>query len=125
MDSRGKFELQAFYRALDGARQSRSVTWKQVAEKSGVPASTLTRMAQGKRPDVDTLARLCQWSGLNPGDYMAAAMNSLKEHPPVDTLAMISTYLSNDPKLDSSSAQAMDILVKSAYENFTKKNTKN
>lgn len=118
--TRGKFDLNAFYRALDAVRRSRSLTWKQVAKDSGVPASSLTRMSQGKRPDVDTLATLCAWSSLNPADYMEEIPSS-PLHQTTDTLAAISTCLSRDPNLDPASAEAMDILVKSAYENFVKK----
>ncbi len=43
---KGQFDAEAFYAALDSQRQSRRMTWKQVAEESGISASTLTRMAQ-------------------------------------------------------------------------------
>ena len=49
----GRFDSQGFYDALDATRRSRNLNWKQVAAQSGVSASTLTRMAQGRRPDVD------------------------------------------------------------------------
>ena len=62
---RGRFEADAFYAALDAERRDRRYTWKQVAEESQVSASTLTRMAQGRRPDVDSLAALVTWSGLS------------------------------------------------------------
>lgn len=121
IDTRGKFDLPAFYRALDGVRQSRNFRWKQVAAESGVPASTLTRMSQGKRPDVDTLAALSDWSGLNPMDYMPSSHKATLHDSHTNSLAMISTCLSNDPNLDKEGAEALDILVKTAYEQFRKK----
>ena len=48
MPRKGSFDADAFYSALDGQRQARELTWKKVAEESGVSASTLTRIAQGK-----------------------------------------------------------------------------
>ena len=69
-DKLGRFENESFFRALDTTRQSRRLNWREVATESGVSASTLTRMAQGKRPDVDSLAALVTWSGLNPSDYL-------------------------------------------------------
>ena len=62
---KGHFEAEAFFSALDSQRQSQKLTWKKVAELSGVSASTLTRIAQGKHPDVDSLGALCNWAGLN------------------------------------------------------------
>jgi transcriptional regulator with XRE-family HTH domain len=55
MEKSGWFDTAAFYDALDSVRQARRLNWKQVAGDSGVSASTLTRMAQGRRPDVDGL----------------------------------------------------------------------
>ena len=66
----GRFDSQGFYDALDATRRSRNLNWKQVAAKSGVSASTLTRMAQGRRPDVDGLAALASWSGLKADDFV-------------------------------------------------------
>ena len=65
MIKRARFDGDAFYAALDGERQARQFTWRRVAEESGVSASTLTRISQGKRPDVDSLAALSAWSGLD------------------------------------------------------------
>ena len=67
---KGWFDSDAFYSAIDGARRARKLNWKQVAAESGVSASTLTRMAQGARPDVDSLAALAAWSGLDADDYI-------------------------------------------------------
>ena len=60
-----KFDAEGFYAALDGHRQSKGLTWKKVADQAKISASTLTRMGQGKRPDVDTLAGLASWSGID------------------------------------------------------------
>ena len=54
---------------LKGLRLRRAKTWKQVAKDAEVSASTLTRMAQGRRPDVDSLAALADWSELDLIDY--------------------------------------------------------
>jgi transcriptional regulator with XRE-family HTH domain len=66
----GDFDAMAFYKALDAERENKRLTWKQLASATGVGASTLTRMAQGRRPDADSLAKLSAWAGLNPADYV-------------------------------------------------------
>lgn len=109
---RGRFDNEGFYRALDGVRQARDLNWKQVAEGSGVSASSLTRMAQGKRPDVDGLAALVAWSGLQADDYVRSEV----ERPEPEPLAMISTYLRSDKNLSTEAATAIDELVKATYE---------
>jgi transcriptional regulator with XRE-family HTH domain len=67
---RARFDTLAFYGALDAVRRDRRIRWKQVALESGLSASTLTRMSQGKRPDIDGLAALCAWSGLSADHYI-------------------------------------------------------
>ena len=112
----GKFDSQAFYDALDATRRSRNLNWKQVAAQSGVSASTLTRMAQGRRPDVDGLAALVSWSSLKADDFVRSDAEQGEPEP----LAMISTYLKSDPHLTPEAADALDQLVKATYERMRK-----
>jgi transcriptional regulator with XRE-family HTH domain len=115
-EKRGVFDAMGFYQALDATRQARKVTWRQVAGESGIPASTLTRMAQGKRPDVDSLAALTAWSGLKADNFVRSEENRPKAEP----LAMISTYLRTDPNLTKEGADALDVLIKATYERLRK-----
>lgn len=113
---RGYFNASAFYSALDAERRSRQQTWKSVAEEAQVSASTLTRMAQGRRPDVDSLAALVSWSGLSADTFV----NSDEGKPEPGSLAMISTHLKSDPHLTPEAAEALDQLVKATYERMRK-----
>jgi transcriptional regulator with XRE-family HTH domain len=113
----GWFDADAFYAALDSARQAKKMNWKQVAGASGVSASTLTRMAQGKRPDVDGLAALVAWSGLDPEDFVRSDEAKLPDPEP---LAMISTYLRSDRNLTPEAATALDEVIKATYERLRK-----
>ena len=115
MDNKG-FDGDAFYRALEGAVSERKVSWKQVAEETGVSASTLTRMAQGRRPDAGSLAALSAWAGINPTDFVEAPY---KTRGP-SALAQISSLLRSDPDLDAGSAEAVDAIVRAAYERLKK-----
>ncbi len=116
MPKKGWFDVEAFYAALDAVRQTRKLNWKQVAGESGVSASTLTRMAQGKRPDVDGLAALGSWSGLDVDDYV----RSPDDRPEPAPLAMISTYLRSDRNLSPEAATALDEMIKATYERLRK-----
>ena len=109
---RGRFDADAFYAALDAERRSRRYTWKQVAEEARVSASTLTRMAQGRRPDVDSLAALVAWAGLSADAFVDSG--EVRATP--GSLTMISTYLKGDPQLSAEAAEALDQMVKAAYE---------
>lgn len=110
------FDGNAFFRALEATVVARSKTWKQVAAETGISASTLTRMAQGRKPDAASLAALSAWAGLNPSDFVQAPYKA--SHP--EALAQISTLLRSDPNLDSEAAEAMEAIVRAAYERLRK-----
>ena len=109
---KGSFDCQGLYEALDTTRQVRDLNWKQVATQSGVSASTLTRMAQGKCPDVNGLAALTSWAGLKSDDFVRSPTQNANPEP----LAMISTHLRADKNLTPQAAAMLDELVKTAYE---------
>src|ERR1700687_1836167 len=109
MAKRGSFNADAFYAAVDSARQAKRKNWKQVAGEAGVSASTLTRMAQGRRPDVDGLAALRPWSGLEPDDYVRRDDPGGESPEP---LAMISTYLRSDRNLSAEAAIALEEVIR-------------
>jgi hypothetical protein len=118
MSKKGWFDADAFYAALDSVRQSRRLNWKQVSAESGVSASTLTRMSQGKRPDVDGLAALVAWSGLDADNYVRSED---AQRPAQEPLAMISTYLRGDRNLTSEAATALEEVIKVTYEQLRRK----
>jgi transcriptional regulator with XRE-family HTH domain len=109
---RGSFDAPAFFAALDAERAARGRNWKQVAEQARVSQSTLTRLAQGKRPDVDSLAALVDWAGLKADDYVVRVHQNEAANP----LAMISTYLRSDRNLTPEAAAALEKVVKATYE---------
>jgi transcriptional regulator with XRE-family HTH domain len=110
------FKGDAFYRALENTVTARSKTWKQVSADTGVSASTLARMAQGRRPDAASLAALSAWAGLNPSDFVDAPYKAQQPEP----IARISTLLRTDPNLDPESAEAVEAIVRAAYERLRK-----
>ena len=119
---KANFDADAFYSALDAQRLAQRLNWKQVAERSGISASTLTRMAQGRRPDVDSLAALLNWSGLDATEFVRTESEpGQEEDQGPEPLAMISTYLRSDPNLSQESATALDELIKATYSRLRKK----
>lgn len=112
MADRGAFDAPGFFAALDGVRAGRGLNWRQVAAAAKVSPSTLTRLAQGKRPDVDSLAALVDWAGLRADDFVVRT----RADQQVEPLAMISTYLRADRTLSPQAAQAIDKVIKAAYE---------
>lgn len=112
------FDTEGFFAALEAVRAAKGRTWKEVAAESGVSASTLTRMAQGKRPDVDGLAALLAWSGLKAEDYLKGRRAPINKP---ETLAVISNLLRADRKLGKENAAALDQIIRVAYRRLAGK----
>ena len=109
-----RFDGAAFFAALDAERQARRFSWRQVADECGISASTLSRMSQGKHPDVNGLAALAAWSGLELDRFVRSATSKEDLEP----LAMISSCLHSDPRLNGEAAVALDQLVRAAYRSM-------
>lgn len=107
---KGSFDSEKFYGALDAERLVRGLTWKQVAEGSGVSASTLTRMAQGKRPDVDGLAALLNWAGLDSDSFLNAPDG---EGP--DSLTQMTMLLRGDQRISKENKVMLEGILRAVY----------
>lgn len=110
------FHAEAFYEAIATTVKARHQTWKQVSKETGVSPSTLTRMAQGRRPDAASLAALSAWAGLNPADYV-----NLRNKPKAaEPLVAISTLLRADPNLKPGAAKALQDIIETVYDQLRK-----
>ncbi|WOF43881.1 helix-turn-helix domain-containing protein [Sphingopyxis indica] len=105
-----RFDNEAFYAALNATRLSRQLTWKDVAEQAGISASTLTRIGQGKRPDIDGLAALLQWSGLKAETFIRDG-----EIAEAEPLARVTALLRADPNLSPENAKVLEDIVAATY----------
>lgn len=116
--SKVEFQLEPFFQALDRERLARDLNWKQVAEQSGVSASTLSRMSQGKRPDVDSLSLLLNWSGLGADNFIGGnrKLSSSRAEP----LHQITSVLHSDRNLSDDGRETMIDMITAAYMRLTK-----
>lgn len=111
---KGQFDADAFFEALDKTRNNKKITWRKVAEEAGVSASTLTRMAQGKRPDVDTLAALAAWSQLKVDNFIQRDTHDSK--PAENSIEDVAALFRADPTLSSDAKVAIEAIVRTAHE---------
>ena len=109
------FDHDAFFAALNAERVSRNLTWKQVAHQAGVQASTITRMGQGKKPDVNGLTALLSWSNLRAETFMRRSQGD--EPKP---LSQITALIRMDPSLSFNSAKLMEDIVLTTYSRLRK-----
>ena len=118
MTQRLNFDFTAFYKALNATVAARDISWKTVSEQTGVSQSTLSRMAKGRQPDAASLTALSAWSGINPVDFTAAPKND------PEPVAMVSRLLRADPNLDDDGADALEAIIKTAYDSLKRSSSK-
>lgn len=112
------FDVSGLHAALDAERLARRLVWKDVSAGSGVSASTLTRLSQGKRPDVDSLAALTAWLGMPADRFMGRRTTAFGATSP---LTQISSILRDDPNLNEDAAAALDEMIKATYARLRSK----
>jgi transcriptional regulator with XRE-family HTH domain len=113
---RGDFDTEAFYAAMNSQREAKGMTWKDVAAGTGISASTLTRMSQGKLPDAKGLAALFEWSGFTADEFMRGKAGGRRNEP--EALAKITALLRADSSLSKESAAALEHILAAAYNRF-------
>ncbi len=114
-----QLDVQALYAALDTRRKSDKLSWRQTAAEANVSASTLTRLGQGKRPDVDSFAALIHWLGVAPENFLGSPT---EQRPAPDLLTVISTHLRARRELTPKSAKALEDIIRAAYEQLKTSN---
>ena len=114
MDDRtSRFDVAALHAAMDSQRRSRRLTWKDVATESGVSASTLTRLSQGRQPDVNSLASLTAWLGMSADHFMRS--DPVARFGAPSPLAQITSIIHRDPHLNPEGVAALDEMIKATY----------
>lgn len=108
-----RVDVAALYGALDSKRRAEKVSWRELAGRLELSPSVFTRMAQGRRPELDTFAVLTGWLGMSAEDFIEGSKPSEEEAK--ETVAVISTYLRADKALKPESAQAIEEIVRAAY----------
>jgi transcriptional regulator with XRE-family HTH domain len=111
-----KLDVEALVAALDSKRRAKGLSWRQLAVKSSVGQSTLTRMQQGKRPDVDTFASLIRWLGMPADDFLVSDSPKTKKTAEPHPVAVLSAHLRAKKELSPETLHAMEDLIQAAYK---------
>jgi transcriptional regulator with XRE-family HTH domain len=110
-------DVEALYAALDSKRKTHGVSWREIARELDVSPSTFSRMAQGRRPDVDTFATLLRWLGMPAESFMRGATSPAATEEPV---AMVSSYLRSARNVSPEDAEALEDIFRAAYNRLVR-----
>lgn len=103
----------ALYSALLEKKEAEGRSWRAIAEDLGLNHAIFTRLYKGAKPDADALLTLTDWLGESPDRFMSGRAAEREDR---ETLAVIGTYLRADRRLTPQSADAIEAVVKAAYE---------
>lgn len=111
------FDQERFYRALERHRSDIGLSWRAVARELDISASTLSRLARGRRPDLDSFLKLVTWLGEPAESFLSTAAPG-PDRGRADTIGEISESLRRDEALAPDDAEALEQLVTVAYRRF-------
>ncbi|MCB9876985.1 MAG: helix-turn-helix transcriptional regulator [Planctomycetes bacterium] len=107
--TRPHLDVRALRDALDQQRRTRKLSWRQVASEAGVSPSTLSRMADDKRPDVDSFAALVKWLGVPADAFLVTGKGETIAAQQAS--AVLSTHLRAGKNLSPEAVDAVQDLL--------------
>src|SRR2546423_3418657 len=117
--------------AVRRRREQQGLSLRDVADLTGVSASTLSRIESGTgKPDADNIARLAAWLDMPIERVMHGGHRSSTDPKPVvyypheSTPEIVEAHLRADRQLSPETAKALSELFRVAYTQFSHTSTK-
>ena len=112
--------------AIRRRREQHGLSLRDVADETGVSASTLSRIENGTgKPDADNIARLAAWLDMpiervmHHGHRAATDPNPVVYYPHESTPEIVEAHLRADRQLTPQTAKALSELFRVAYAQFS------
>jgi len=117
--------------AIRRRREQQGMSLRDLADETGVSASTLSRIENGTgKPDADNIARLAAWLDmpiervLHHGHRAANDPNPVVYYPHESTPEIVEAHLRADKHLTPQTAKALSELFRVAYAQFSQPDAK-
>lgn len=117
-----EIDIQALATSLKRQRGKKGL--RIAAQEIGdVSAATLSRVEQGKVPDLDTFIKLCRWLNMSPDEFIVGYNrddeqidSSARASQSATTPEIIAAHLRTDRTLDPDTAEALIKMIELAYQ---------
>lgn len=114
--ARTTVDVKALYAALDATRETNDQSWRQLAREIGVSASTMSRLANGLKPDVNAFAAMVRWLNVPAEAFMIDDEQHRREQP--DLVAELAPLLRARTDLKKEDVEHLEQLIGSAVRRF-------
>jgi transcriptional regulator with XRE-family HTH domain len=109
----------ALHGALDAERESKGLSWRQLAKLLDVSPSTLSRLANGKNPDVEAFATMVRWLDVPAEEFMIDDEELKRRETELpDLVAQLAPLLRGRPDLEKEDVKHLEELIGSAVRRF-------
>ena len=105
-------KLAQLVKSKRGNRNLREVATEIKSEVGEVSISTLSRIEQGKIPDLSTYMKICEWLEVSPNEFTSNKKKKDKSHK-----AEIFFHLRADQSLSPEVSEALSKMIEIAYNN--------
>ena len=94
-------------------RKRGSMGVRAAAGEIGISPATLSRIENGRVPDLDTLKKVCAWLGVDPAAYLGASAQRRTTDAP-----SVQVVFKKDRAVTPKTSQALGKLILAAYQQF-------
>lgn len=92
---------------------------REVAQEIGISSATLSRVENGRLPDLDTFSKICRWLEIDPGEVLGCKVPGAKEAP--SELDTVFAHLRAEKTESPEVAQALAEMILAAHRMISAK----
>jgi transcriptional regulator with XRE-family HTH domain len=112
-------DVAGLHAALDAARTGLGWSWRQLARELGLSPSTMSRLGNGLKPDVDAFASMVSWLRVDPQQFILSDERNRSSVPvEPDLVAQLAPLLRARSDLDERDVNHLEALIRSAVQRF-------
>jgi transcriptional regulator with XRE-family HTH domain len=117
-------DVTVLHGALDAARIREDISWRELARKIGVSASTMSRLAQGQNPDVNAFAKMVRWLRIPADNFIVDGEGAADDgqtgsrSAPPALVAQLSPLLRARSDLEPEDIEFIEAVIESAVRRF-------
>lgn len=116
-----RVDVTALYGALDAARASKKLSWRELARIIGVSASTMSRLAHDQNPDVNAFAKMVRWLNVPAEAFIVEDGHPITRSPDEtepELVAQLAPLLRARSDLNPHDVDLLESLIESAVRRF-------